>query len=123
MRRDCRCSPRRARNLLIAIACSGSGWRAPAEHLEVTRTLDIAARHDYAGPAPGAPRPLLQQRGERRGSGALGELVRVVEAGAHGRGDFFLLELDEAIRAAADQLHGRGIGLARGDPVRESLRA
>ena len=56
-------------------------------------SADALARHALA---------LLHQGGQRRGAGALGELVRVLVVGAHGHGDLGVAHLHDAVGALQD---------------------
>jgi hypothetical protein len=65
---------------------------------------------------------ILKQGCERRGAGAFGDLMRVVEVNPHCFRDFVFADLHETGNAAADDLDGLVIGFAGGESVGEGIR-
>ena len=64
--------------------------RASGQHFGEHLAVDVAAAQDEAHAFAGHAVMLPQQSGQRRRAGALGNIVGILEAGAHGLGDLVL---------------------------------
>ena len=87
------------------------------QHLGEEGAVDIAAGQDDRDPLAGETPALLQGGGQRRGAGALGDIVRVGEEDAHRPPDLRLRHGDDARRAGADDGERRLVRHADGEPV------
>src|SRR5262244_562255 len=80
-------TPRRSRRPSFGIALFRDIDSLSGQHPRIERTVDITAGEDQRHPLAGHALAFLKEGGERRGAGALDDIVRVGEVVAHGRLD------------------------------------
>jgi len=62
---------------------------------------------------------LFESSGQRRGPGALGQIMRVLIAGAHGLGDFDIADFDNTFHVVQMTSSASGLGVPASEAIRD----